>query len=177
MLTAMITRLAGRDLERRLAESGAGLSCLQYGVLRLLGNRTATLSDVSSHMLLSPATLVPVVDALQRRGLIERGLDPSDRRRTPLSLTASGTAMLAQAPHDHEYAAMEQVLESMGSDKSQLLRGLLGEMLAKLFHDDRAVEKVWAALEAQHDSRGPSGSGGSSSAQDTLPPTPSGRGD
>jgi DNA-binding MarR family transcriptional regulator len=34
--------------------------------------------------MLDPSTLVPAVDALERKGLAMRGQDPNDRRRNPL---------------------------------------------------------------------------------------------
>src|SRR3954447_20347791 len=45
---------------------------------------------------LLPAQIVPVVDELQRRGLVERQRDESDRRRSIVRPTRQGTELLAR---------------------------------------------------------------------------------
>ena len=66
----------------------------QYGVLMALGeagrlgqHRLAELIGVD------PRNAVPIVDALAEQGLVIRQVDPSDRRRRMLELTASGRAV------------------------------------------------------------------------------------
>src|SRR5512135_3252660 len=99
ILAGVIAKMAGRDLERHLEVCSAGMSALQYGVLRLLGHHQCTIAELSRTMLLAPATLVPVVDALESKGLLKRERDPQDRRRTPLLLTPLGVEMLSRVPH------------------------------------------------------------------------------
>lgn len=97
-LAWIVTKLAQRDLVRRLEASGVDLGgrALSLGVLRLLRRRACTSSELSREMMLTPATLVPVVDALERRGFVTRGRDPADRRRAPLTLTRRGSDVLAR---------------------------------------------------------------------------------
>ena len=90
VLAAVVNKMAMRDLEQRLEARQAGVSGLQYAVLGRLRRESVTLSDLSRRLSLAPATLVPVVDALELKGLVERGRDPLDRRRVPLYLTRGG---------------------------------------------------------------------------------------
>src|SRR5262249_27754530 len=46
---------------------------------------------------LLPAQVVPVVDELERRGLVERQRDEADRRRSVVRPTPEGLELLAQA--------------------------------------------------------------------------------
>jgi len=70
------------------------VSPAQYGALMALGeagrlgqHRLAELIGVD------PRNAVPIVDALAEQGLVSRQVDPSDRRRRVLELTASGRAV------------------------------------------------------------------------------------
>ena len=98
ILVSIVTKLANRDVEQRMQASGANISGLQHGMLRLLREHPYTSSELSRKMMLTPATLVPAVDALERHGLIDRGRDPNDRRRTPLLLTERALELLKRVP-------------------------------------------------------------------------------
>jgi DNA-binding MarR family transcriptional regulator len=69
------------------------VSPAQYGALMAIGeagrlgqHRLAELIGVD------PRNAVPIVDALTEQGLVSREIDPADRRRRVLELTASGRA-------------------------------------------------------------------------------------
>ena len=76
----------------------AGISMPQFGVLRALRRSARTISELSRIMMVDPSTLVPVVDALERKRLAVRGRDPHDRRRVPISLTQRGAEIAAKHP-------------------------------------------------------------------------------
>ncbi len=90
ILTAVIAKKTVHALRQRLDMADAGTSGLQYKILRALDCREQTISKLSHHFMLDPSTLVPAVDALERKGFATRGRDPNDCRRVPLSLTARG---------------------------------------------------------------------------------------
>ncbi len=129
ILAAQLAKLADRDLEERLDRRGRPLTALQYQVLRLLSNGPLTLSEVSRRMILTPTTLVPVVDALERKGLLERGRDPFDRRRLPLSLTRTGEQALADLAGEGTPRLVFGTLKAMGTQKAQALLELLREVV------------------------------------------------
>lgn len=135
VMTSMITKLATRDLEQRLLTYAAGVSALQYGVLRLLSYQQQTISELGRKMMLSPATLVPVVDALERQGLVKRERDLKDRRRIPLLVTEAGRLVLAKVPNVDEDDLMVKTLSQLGLDKSHTLLGLLREAVGVMSHD------------------------------------------
>jgi DNA-binding MarR family transcriptional regulator len=126
---SMVHKIAMRDMVQRLDACNAGVSGLQYGVLRFLKHHGGTLSDMSSRLRLAPSTLVPVVDALVQKGLLERGSDPQDRRRTPLVLTARGVETLNMVPGVDSADSLVRGLAALGGEKTLMLRSLLRELL------------------------------------------------
>ena len=142
----MAAKISGRSLEQRLHAHGFPISSLQYGVLRLINHEQYTISELSRRMSLTPATLVPVVDALERHGYLARGRDPNDRRRTPLVLSESGAAVLARVPAVHDDDALVGGLETLGTDKRLQLRDLLRELLGAMPESQHAVGEVQRTL-------------------------------
>lgn len=135
ILMLIVGKLAGRDVEKRLASRGFDISPMQFGVMRLLAYQNHTISEMSKKMMITPATLVPVIDTLERHGYLTREQDPHDRRRTPLSLTDSGRHVVSQIhmmDFDH---ALYRSLAEMGSAKSRHLLALMRELAGEMTGD------------------------------------------
>src|SRR3954452_17742511 len=78
--------------------AGLGLSGRQYLVLAILcSDEPSSQLELARLCGLLPAQIVPVVDELERRGLVERERDESDRRRSVVRPTAQGLHLPAQA--------------------------------------------------------------------------------
>jgi DNA-binding MarR family transcriptional regulator len=94
--TAVIGELVmgvARTLRRRFMAALApwDLSPHQARALRVVGARERTrLSDLAEALHIAPRSATEVADALQARGLVERGPDPTDRRAVVLTPTAAG---------------------------------------------------------------------------------------
>ncbi len=142
ILNSIVTKLIMRDLEQRIADVLPGVSMLQYGVLRLLQREKLTLSELSAKMMLTPSTLVPAVDKLERQQLVVRGKDPSDRRRTPLQLTDEARSVLNTIPPAHPSDAFVQAIDQLGEAKAMQLHALLREMLHNLMPDRDLYEEI-----------------------------------
>ncbi len=142
ILNSIVTKLTMRDLELRVVETLPGISLLQFGVLRLLSREQLTLSELSAKMMLTPSTLVPAVDKLERQNLVVRGKDPNDRRRTPLQLTDEARAALIRIPPAHPDDAIVQAIAQMGESKAIQLHKLLREVLHHLMPDRDIYEEI-----------------------------------
>src|SRR5918911_156504 len=81
ILGAIVSKFMRQDLEQHLAARGARVGVLPYGVMHVLSDEPLTLTELGRKMSLEPATLVPVIDALEKNGLVKRGKDPRARRR------------------------------------------------------------------------------------------------
>ncbi len=144
ILISIIAKLNLRAMEQRLNEVMPGISLLQYGLLCRLSDEPCTLSELSSRMLLTPSTLVPVVDKLEREGYLVRGKDPNDRRRTPLIVTDAGRRLLQDIPSLHDDDALIRAAEAMGSGHAEQLRALLHELLMGMSDDKALIETLLA---------------------------------
>jgi DNA-binding MarR family transcriptional regulator len=135
ILTKIMIQIATRSQEQHLQAHGASCSTLQHGIMRQLYHHQYTSSELSRRMYIDPATLVPVVDALERQGYVQRGKDPSDRRRNPLSLTESGAELLAQIPLFDHTGPLASGLASLGNAQARELLRLLRELIMHMAPD------------------------------------------
>jgi len=149
ILVGMINKAAVRDLEQRLDACGVSVTTLQFGVMRLLNRSSATITELSSRMLVAPATLVSVVDALERKGLVHRGHDPKDRRRTPLRLTEKGEKVVSCLPFVAGGDSVVRSLSEMGDEKTGQFLDLLGELVIHMTGDEEKVSRALAAFRAR----------------------------
>jgi DNA-binding MarR family transcriptional regulator len=75
-----------------------GLSGRQYMVLAVLSSDAPPSQlDLAGLCGLLPAQIVPVIDEMERRGLVTRQRSESDRRRSVVNLTSKGREALEQA--------------------------------------------------------------------------------
>ena len=146
ILTSILTRISSRSVEERFSAHNADVSGLQYGVLRMLGHQSFTISELSRHFAIDPSTLVPVINSLERKSLVVRGKDPNDRRRIPVSLTEKGAALIQNMPFVHEDDLLFKTLDAMGEEKAQVLLDLLKEVIQKMPDGEEIVESINSRL-------------------------------
>jgi DNA-binding MarR family transcriptional regulator len=83
-------------ISRVLERTSGDLSLAQYRVLAAVAGGDERASRVAHRLALGKPAISAAVDALCARGLLVRGADASDQRAAPLTLTASGRALLAE---------------------------------------------------------------------------------
>ena len=91
---------AARALARRFDEAfrSVGLTSGQFSLLMSLNRpHPPTIGMVAETLAMDRTTLTANLKPLQRRGLVEVAVDPTDRRGRRLSLTDEGRAVLAAA--------------------------------------------------------------------------------
>ncbi len=146
ILSAIMTKKTILAMESQGFLAETGISLPQFGVLRALYRSARTISELSRIIMVDPSTLVPVVDALERKGLAARGRDPQDRRRVPISLTQRGAEIAAKHPMSSPLAAGDNPLlksiTAMGPERAQQLLSLLREMVSFLPDGDDILQRV-----------------------------------
>ncbi len=111
--------------ERPILESH-GVSMWAYSVLLALGRGPARGQGVLAEEIGADKTrIIPILDDLQERGLIERRPDPADRRAKLLALTPEGRALADAAQADIQ--AMEEGL--LGRLPAADRRGFLNSLI------------------------------------------------
>ncbi|MCP5094170.1 MAG: MarR family transcriptional regulator [Chloroflexi bacterium] len=135
---ALLLKFFNAALEERLRTHGEKISGLQHGVLRMLLFESLTISEISQRLGLTPSTLVRSVDSLERKGLTQRGSDPHDRRRHPVSITNKGRALMTAVPVIGITDPTLLALEKHGIESAAQLRDLLRELI-KEFPEGKLV--------------------------------------
>jgi DNA-binding MarR family transcriptional regulator len=136
--TPLLKRLGIAVKERMIAASEEmGLSPYDHGVLSLLEEQEletqGMIADALGH---DRSHLVGVLDDLERRGLIERRRDPSDRRRHLVTLTPEGRRTLTQLRASARRIDDEFMAPLDPEERETLIR-LLGRLLS--YHDPRCA--------------------------------------
>ncbi|MEJ5869158.1 MarR family transcriptional regulator [Pseudokineococcus sp. 5B2Z-1] len=91
-----VARYLGQRLAERLAE--LDLHPVHFGVLAQLDiSGPMSQADLARAVLLRPQSIAPLLDGLERRGLLERTGERARGRRNPVLLTASGREALEGA--------------------------------------------------------------------------------
>lgn len=146
MLGFMAAKTTILSMESQGILAEAGISLLQFRVLRALRRQAQTISELSPLLMVDPSTLVSVVDALERKGFAARGRDPHDRRRVPIRLTDQGAKIAACHPSRGPFADQDnpllQSIGAMGPEQSHLLLTLLRELVSHLPDGDQMLEHV-----------------------------------
>lgn len=110
-----------------------GLTVSQFNVLNVLDRaRTPmTMGELGSAVSVRPANLTGVVDAVSDKGLVERRLNPSDRRSFLVAITPEGESFLAEFLPGH-WQYLDGLLKGLRpAERAQLLR-LLDKLLLSL---------------------------------------------
>ncbi|HET9144454.1 MarR family winged helix-turn-helix transcriptional regulator [Actinophytocola sp.] len=97
-------------------------------VLRCLGARPMTVSELATRLNMSKQGAGQIADDMERRGYVERRPDPQDGRARLLHLSARGEAALAAARRFHQRYERRLVREH-GRDAVEALRAVLGGMI------------------------------------------------
>jgi DNA-binding MarR family transcriptional regulator len=130
---AALTQLADQQL------AAAAVDGREYAILSILESDGPD-SQLELARLLgkAPAVVVAAVDALEARGLVERARDPSDRRRSRVTLTAAGAKTLRKADALADDAVAD-LLAGLDADELLALRDLLTRGLAPRIAQQPAV--------------------------------------
>lgn len=146
ILLGIMVKNSIRALDRRLRSANAGVGGLQFGIMRALSAKEHTISELSDHLMLDPSTLVPAVDALERKGFAKRGKDPSDRRRIPVALTDKGTELIRTMHILDEQDPLVQSLNTLDGEQRQQFLVLLRELVQSLPDGEDLLEKASARV-------------------------------
>lgn len=128
----LVMALAGRLRHARLtALEPFGLAPHQARAFLVIGRRSQAgefrPSDLARHLGIAPRSATEVVDALQDKGLAERGRSSSDRRAQTLRLTEDGRDLLQRIRHgvDPDDAAVSAIFGALSAEELTELTLLL----------------------------------------------------
>lgn len=119
-------RLSAARLARRLRqESDAGLTPSQLSALAAIANEgPLTLGELADHERVSPPTITRVVTKLEADGLVQRQLDPEDRRISRVQTTGAGDALLAELRERKNAWLADRIRELSAEQRRRLAAAL-----------------------------------------------------
>jgi DNA-binding MarR family transcriptional regulator len=92
-----MTDLVLDNERRREVSDRLGLSFGKIKALRRIASRAMPMRELAALLVQDPPNLTPVVDDLERMGLVERQAHPTDRRVKLVAATPKGKALAARA--------------------------------------------------------------------------------
>jgi len=137
---------AERALEKHAIHSieAAGMCRSDFGVLEaLLHKGPLPVNALGAKVLLTSGSITTAIDRLERRGLVERGGDATDRRARIVHLTAAGRKLIHNLFAKHEQA-MEKAASALAPQERVTLTGLLrklGRGAEEMFEQGRTEER------------------------------------
>jgi DNA-binding MarR family transcriptional regulator len=142
MLTMLIMKLSRQVVEQHFAHSGLELTMFQFLILSMAKTDNITLTDISKRMGVDPSTLVPMVDALVKKGLIKRERDTEDRRRYPLTLTEAGLALHLEAHSCMKDDPLDAALATLDESEVEQLRLSLRKIVKEMPEGEVALTEI-----------------------------------
>jgi DNA-binding MarR family transcriptional regulator len=123
----LMTKLGNEVLARAEGPLAAlGLSGRQYSLLAVLDTDSPESQlELANLCGLMPAQVVPVLDEMESRGLVERRRSETDRRRSVVRATDAGRELLAQAD-----ALGESIMDVLFGHLDPEARALLDDALS-----------------------------------------------
>jgi DNA-binding MarR family transcriptional regulator len=127
---------------RGSAAANGGLTLSQYGLLEgLTAQSSARVQELAGNAGITPSTATRILDALERRGIVERTRTPEDRRAVAVSLTEQGQELL-QAEEEWLrgrqrafFASLPPTEREIAPDLLQRLAALIDELAAGPKHE------------------------------------------
>jgi DNA-binding MarR family transcriptional regulator len=103
------------------------LFCVKKGVKP--ATQEMKVSEISKCLHVTSPTITQLLKGLEAQGLVERRIDPTDRRAVGITLTKKGE-MVTQRAEEAFSASFHGLIEYLGEEQSDQL----AELLSKVFH-------------------------------------------
>ncbi len=120
--SASITKMVKKDMD------SYGVNPTEFMVLELLYSKgPQAIQIIGNKVLLASSSITYVIDQLEKKDFVERKQNPTDRRVTLVSLTASGEELMSEIFPQHSSVIQE------------LFQDLTEEELVKLADDIKSI--------------------------------------
>jgi MarR family 2-MHQ and catechol resistance regulon transcriptional repressor len=142
----LVLMKAHRSMVRHAERSIVSLDmCISdFGVLEaLLHKGPQSVSEIGRRVDLTSGSITTAIDRLERRGLVARAADASDRRARVVHLTRDGKARIAK-----EFASHKDAMDRAARGLSKAERGTLIDLLRKL---GTTAERQLTEADTDHD--------------------------
>jgi DNA-binding MarR family transcriptional regulator len=128
----LFMRTIAAELRRSSTEP---MAPAQFGTLLKIAAGPCTLSDLARHQAVSLPTVSKSIDALVRRGWIERYVDPTDRRQSLVRLTREGERVMADVKRRAEEHVASKLARLSVDERTQLVSAV--DLLTRVISNAR----------------------------------------
>jgi DNA-binding MarR family transcriptional regulator len=126
----LIAKLLSDQVTKELAD--AALEWWEYDVISALRRQgqpfRMAATEIAQSTRLSPGAMTNRIDRLQKKALVKRVEDETDRRRVLVELTQKGLKAIDQAT-EARFACADQALRHLGSNEREGLDALLRKLV------------------------------------------------
>lgn len=108
----------------------AGYNPSEFKVLATIkmgANERLKVSEISQHLQVTPPTVTQIINILEKDGLVERTIDPDDRRAVIIKLTPAGIKTTIQARKAFA-ETFTGLIDYLGEEESEHLAILLAKV-------------------------------------------------
>ncbi|HZU00324.1 MAG TPA: MarR family transcriptional regulator [Ktedonobacteraceae bacterium] len=100
-------------------------------------------SEISKHLHVTAPTITQLLKGLEAQGLIERRVDPTDRRAVGIQLTQKGERVTQKA-EEAFFATFHGLIEYLGEEQSNQLAELLSQV--SRYFEEKAASVQYPSL-------------------------------
>lgn len=112
-----------------------GLSLTKFSILaRLYQDADATATALAAFLRIQPQSITRILAELERDQLIERRLNPKDRRQSLIKITTTGGALLLEEIREQQLKLAKIIAQSLTPIEQEMLRlaaGLMDRLAAE----------------------------------------------
>ena len=108
-----------------------GVTISQLRVMHRLRESPATCGQVAEHLGITASTATALIERMVRRGMVDRGVRPSDRRVIELCLSAPGRRLLEEAGGG-KHGVIRAAMERLAAEERSALAELLDRLAASV---------------------------------------------
>jgi DNA-binding MarR family transcriptional regulator len=134
------------QLLRELDELDITLSQLQ-ALTRVAERRKSSIGSIAEGLGITHPAAVKLVDKLQRKGLVTRGVAPTDHRQSEIAVTDEGRRLVSQVRQERTQR-LAGVLDRMQAEDRQALIQGLEAFVTQALRDERALDALCLSCQA-----------------------------
>lgn len=86
-----------------------------------------SVSDISNRLCVKPPTITPMISNLEKRNMLQRSMDPNDRRIVRITLKEEGNQFIENGSR-HFITHIQGLVDYLGEEKSNTLAELMNEV-------------------------------------------------
>jgi MarR family 2-MHQ and catechol resistance regulon transcriptional repressor len=149
-LTLLLYRFVSLvDRAHALALLPVDLSASQFNVLTVLKRAAGPvqMGKLAKALSVPPPNLTAVVETLRQRELIERAVNPADRRSAIISISPKGDELLLRFLPGH-WPFLESLFSGLDQSERETMTGMLSRLLLAAEGDDGSVSGLADSISA-----------------------------